>query len=95
MNYLFMISNVYLTICLFIEILNGHMSYHIWSNKSTMCTSFSKFRPVIENSVDPDQLASDEASWSGYTLFIYQQDQSILIMNLHHQIDWTLELYAL
>ena len=26
----------------------------------------------LENSVDPDQLASDEASWSGTTLFSFK-----------------------
>ena len=28
--------------------------------------------PSVENSEDPDQLASDEASWSGSTLFSSQ-----------------------
>ena len=26
--------------------------------------------PVLANSVDPDQLASEEANWSGYALFV-------------------------
>ena len=39
--------------------------------------------PVLANSVDPDQLASDEANWSGSALFaikyvnLYQQASSI------------------
>ena len=28
-----------------------------------------KFTYLMENSVDPDQLASEEANWSGSTLF--------------------------
>ena len=27
-------------------------------------------RSVLANSVDPDQLASEEANWSGYALFV-------------------------
>ena len=34
-----------------------------------MYITFSNFFMLFENSVDPDQLASDEASWSGSTLF--------------------------
>ena len=30
---------------------------------------FQNSKPSFENSVDPDQLASDEASWSASTLF--------------------------
>ena len=38
--------------------------YGIWSNKITaFCVQlFQNFIPPIEGSVDPDQLASDEAS---------------------------------
>ena len=48
--------------------------------------------PVLANSADPDQLASEEANWSGSALFVvkyanlYQQSGSI---NL---IDWELEM---
>ena len=28
--------------------------------------------PAFENSVDPDQLASEEANWSGSALFVIQ-----------------------
>ena len=28
--------------------------------------------PAFANSVDPDQLASEEANWSGYPLFVIQ-----------------------
>ena len=44
------------------------------------------------NSVDPDQLASEEANWSGYALF------AIKYMNLYQQsrlsnlIGWKLEM---
>ena len=48
--------------------------------------------PVLTNSVDPDQLASEEASWSGSALFVikyvnlYQKSES---SNL---IGWKLEM---
>ena len=48
--------------------------------------------PAFENSVDPDQLASEEANWSGSALFVikymylYQQPGS---SNL---IGWKLEV---
>ena len=48
--------------------------------------------PVLANSVDPDQLASEEANWSGYALFaikyvnFYQKPRS---SNL---IGWKLEV---
>ena len=48
--------------------------------------------PVLANSVDPDQLASEEASWSGSTLFVinyvnlYQQSGS------NNLIGWQLEV---
>ena len=34
----------------------------IWPNKRTVCIAFTKFTASFENSVDPDQLASSEAS---------------------------------
>ena len=51
-----------------------------------------KIYPAFANSVDSDQLASSEASWSGSTLF------AIKYMDLNQQpgssnlIDWKLEV---
>ena len=48
--------------------------------------------PVFANSVDPDHLASEEAYWSGFSLF------AIKFMNLYQQsgssnlIGWNLEM---
>ena len=48
--------------------------------------------PVLANSVDPDQLASEEANWSGSALFV------IKYLNLYEQIGsskligWKLEV---
>ena len=48
--------------------------------------------PAFSNSVDPDQLASEEANWSGSALFaiqylnLYQQPRS------NNLIDWKLEV---
>ena len=38
--------------------------------------------PTFANSVDPDQMASEEAIWSGATLFAIQ------FMNLNENIMW-------
>ena len=43
--------------------------------------------PVLANSVDPDQLASEEANWSGSALFVIM---SIYINNLD-QVIWLAE----
>ena len=51
--------------------------------------------PAFANSVDPDQLASEEANWSGSALFV---DIVIQYMNLYQQsrssnfIGWQLEV---
>ena len=48
--------------------------------------------PVLANSVDPDQLASSEANWSGSALFV------IKYVNFYHKpgssnlIGWELEV---
>ena len=53
---------------------------------------WTRIYPVVANSVDPDQLASEEAIWSGSALFaikyanLYQQSGS---SNL---IGWKLEM---
>ena len=38
--------------------------------------------PTFANSVDPDQMASEEAIWSGSTLFVIQ------FVNLNENIIW-------
>ena len=43
------------------------LAYHIQPIKNTVCVTFKFF--TFENRVDPDQLASNEASWSGSTSF--------------------------
>ena len=44
------------------------MKYHSQPN-NTLCTQLSQnYITSFENNVDQDQLASDEASWSGSTL---------------------------
>ena len=46
-------------------------------NKPLMSESFNPYpavhdNPTFANSVDPDQMASEEAIWSGSTLFVIQ-----------------------
>ena len=43
--------------------------YSFWPNKCIVHIFFHNSTACIVNSVDPDQLASEEASWSGSTLF--------------------------
>ena len=38
--------------------------------------------PTLANSVDPDQMASEEAIWSGATMFVIQ------FVNLNENIIW-------
>ena len=58
--------------------INGEVSRHIFSYFpfSTLWAEFADdkvviffFYPAFTNSVDPDQLASEEANWSGSALF--------------------------
>ena len=50
--------------------------------------------PAVENSVDPDQLASEEANWSGSALFVIKY----MYLSLYQQswssnlIGWQLEM---
>ena len=41
---------------------------HIWSNLTILLLNTTC--PVLANSIDPDQLASSEANWSGSALFV-------------------------
>ena len=49
--------------------------------------------PVFANSIDPDQLASDEANWSGSALFVnqyvnlYQQSGSSYLIGWKFEVD--------
>ena len=45
---------------------------------------WSRIYPAFANSVDPDQLASEEANWSGSALL------SIKYLNLYQQSGWNL-----
>ena len=39
------------------------------------------------NSVDPDQMTSNKASWSGSTLLLYLHNVAMVLMKLHNLID--------
>ena len=64
----------------------------VWSGLSVHwyiinpCLAEPGYALSFENSVDPDQLASEEANWSGSALFVIQY------VNLHQQLgssNWT------
>ena len=57
--------------------------------KNFILYAFKQCRSAFANSVDPDQLASSEANWSGYALFAIQY------VNLYQQpgsSNWLTEL---
>ena len=68
------------------------LSSYLWKRTKLTLLLLSMTCPVLVNSVDPDQLASEEANWSGSALFVikyvnfYQKPRSI---NL---IGWKLEV---
>ena len=48
--------------------------------------------PVLANSVDPDQLASKEANWSGSALFVIKYVNFYQKPGSSNQIGWKLEV---
>ena len=49
-------------------------------------------RPAFANSVDPDQLASEEANWSGSALFAIQHTNLCQQSGSSYLIGWKLEM---
>ena len=48
--------------------------------------------PTFANSVDPDQLASSEANWSGSALFVIKYLNLYEQLGSSHLIGWKLEV---
>ena len=48
--------------------------------------------PAFANSVDPDQLASSEANWSGSALFVIQYVNLYQQSGLSNLIGWQLDM---
>ena len=48
--------------------------------------------PVLANSADPDQLASEEANWSGSALFVIKYVNFYQKPRSSHLIGWKLEV---
>ena len=48
--------------------------------------------PVLANSVDPDQLASEEANWSGPALFVIKYVNLYQKPGLNNLIGWKLDV---
>ena len=48
--------------------------------------------PVLANSVDPDQLASEEANWSGSALFVIKYVNFYRKPGSSNLIGWKLEV---
>ena len=47
--------------------------------------------PVLANSVDPDQLASEEANWSGAALFVIKYVNFYQKLGSSNLIGWKLD----
>ena len=52
----------------------------------------SKTCPVLANGVEPDQLASEEANWSGYALFVIKYVNLYQKAGSNNFIGWKLEV---
>ena len=48
--------------------------------------------PVLANSVDPDQLASEEANWSGSALFVIKNVNFYKKQGSNNLTGWKLEV---
>ena len=73
-------------ICLmFMQFQRKITEYEPWFSWAWIC-------PAFENSVDPDQLASEEANWSGSALFVIQYVSLYGQSGLSNLIGWQLEM---
>ena len=70
-----------------------------WKNISKYCLLFfltllllNTTCPVLANSVDPDQLASEEANWSGSALFVVKYVNFYQKPGSSNLIGWKLEV---
>ena len=71
---------------------NKHIGINFGIRNTITLSCWTRIYPALANSVDPDQLASSEANWSGSALFAIQY------LNLYQQpgssnlIGWQLEV---
>ena len=54
--------------------------------------SWTQICPAIANSVDPDQLASEEANWSGSALLVIKYVNLYQQTEVSNMIGWKLEV---
>ena len=52
----------------------------------------TRIYPAFANCVDPDQLASEEANWSGSALFVIQYVNLYQQSGLSNLVGWQLEM---
>ena len=65
-----------------------------WPSKEQLLTLLllNKICPVLANSVDPDQLASSEANWSGSALFVLKYVNFYQKLGSSYLNGWKLEV---
>ena len=57
-----------------------------------LLSCWTRIYPAFANSVDPDQLASEEANWSGSALFVIQYVNFYQQPGSSKPIGWKLEV---
>ena len=73
------------------ELLNDIEWLFNWHGNKPL-SYWTRICPALENSVDPDQLASEEANWSGAALFNIQYVNLYQQPGISNLIVWQLEV---
>ena len=63
-----------------------------FTNASLTILLLNKTCPVLENSVHPDQLASEEANWPGSALFVIKYVNFYQKLGSSNLLSWKLEV---
>ena len=63
-----------------------------WKHTHSPLSCWTWIYPVFANSVDPDQLASEEANWSGSALFAIKYVNLVQQSRSSNLIGWRLEV---
>ena len=71
-NVSFFVQNALLTIVM-LNKLRWHTHFQFSANQITWPDCWYKWTYLMANGADPDQLASEEANWSGPTLFAKEE----------------------
>ena len=82
------------------NVTQNNSSPHIWTESFEPWACWNRICPAFANSVDPDQLVSSKANWSGSALFaskyvnLYQQFGSCNLIGWKLEWMWRLNLFS-